>query len=157
MTTKIDPKGGVTRYLQLYAALSQELADGNIDPGALMPSEPSLVRKYRVSRTTVRRALARLESEGKIVRRRGSGTFAAHRPESPLHPEERVSQVRQLDTHWVETPALVHKSMQGFGPSCLMSRSLRLVHDQPFALATSYGASTAAGPWPGSRRSLHRR
>ena len=158
-TTKIDPKGGVTRYLQLYAALSQELADGVIDPGAVMPSEPSLVRKYRVSRTTVRRALARLESEGKIVRRRGSGTFATARHEGPLKPGERVSQlysqtdsmlpgvtIRTLDATPVETPAAVLKVMQNFGVSALMVRSLRLLHGQPFAIATSYfGHSAGAG------------
>jgi GntR family transcriptional regulator len=66
---------GITRYLQLYTLLSQELADGRFDPAHALPSEPELVRRHGVSRTTVRRALERLEREGRIVRRRGSGTY----------------------------------------------------------------------------------
>jgi len=67
---------GVARYYQLYELLSNALNDGSIPAGGTLPSEPQLVARYRVSRTTVRRALARLAQEDRIVRRRGSGTFA---------------------------------------------------------------------------------
>ena len=76
MTRATNAGIGVTRYLQVYTVLSQALADGDIGAGEALPSEPSLVRQYGVSRTTVRRALARLAAERCIVRRRGSGTFA---------------------------------------------------------------------------------
>ncbi|MEJ1962262.1 MAG: GntR family transcriptional regulator [Gammaproteobacteria bacterium] len=67
---------GITRYLQLYSILSQSLADGEYKSSRALPSEPELVARYRVSRTTVRRALHLLEQEGRILRRRGSGTYA---------------------------------------------------------------------------------
>jgi GntR family transcriptional regulator len=67
---------GITRYLQLYSILSQSLADGEYKLSRALPSEPDLVARYRVSRTTVRRALHLLEQEGRILRRRGSGTYA---------------------------------------------------------------------------------
>jgi GntR family transcriptional regulator len=67
---------GITRYLQLYSILSQSLADGEYKSSRALPSEPDLVARYRVSRTTVRRALRLLEQEGRILRRRGSGTYA---------------------------------------------------------------------------------
>src|ERR1700746_4225386 len=67
---------GVARYYLLYEHLSGALNDGTIPAGGALPSEPELVTRYRLSRTTVRRALARLEEEGRIIRRRGSGTFA---------------------------------------------------------------------------------
>src|SRR5262245_28522422 len=67
---------GITRYLQLYSILSQSLADGEYKSSRALPSEPDLVERYRVSRTTVRRALQLLEQEGRILRRRGSGTYA---------------------------------------------------------------------------------
>ena len=67
---------GITRYLQVYTLLARELAAGAFDPKEALLSEPKLVARYGVSRTTIRRALARLEREGRIVRRRGSGTFA---------------------------------------------------------------------------------
>src|ERR1700733_5248847 len=76
MTRATNAGIGVTRYLQVYTVLSQALAEGDIAAGQALPSEPALVRQYGVSRTTVRRALARLAAERCIIRRRGSGTFA---------------------------------------------------------------------------------
>src|SRR3979490_1570693 len=74
---------GVARYYQLYELLSGALSDGTIPAGGALPSEPDLVTRYKLSRTTVRRALARLEGEGRIVRPRGSGTFARQSREPP--------------------------------------------------------------------------
>lgn len=67
---------GVARYYRLYELLSAALQDGTFPPESALPSEPQLCDRYGISRTTVRRALDRLEREGRIVRRRGSGTFA---------------------------------------------------------------------------------
>ena len=44
--------------------------------GGRLPSEPEIASEYGVSRGTVRDALAVLEREGAIFRRRGSGTYA---------------------------------------------------------------------------------
>lgn len=49
--------------------LSNEFADGRI------PSESVLASELGVSRTTVRDALSRLENEGVLFRRQGSGTY----------------------------------------------------------------------------------
>ena len=69
-------ENGVARYYRLYELLSAALQDGTIPPDSALPSEPQLCARHGISRTTVRRALDRLEREGRIVRRRGSGTFA---------------------------------------------------------------------------------
>jgi DNA-binding FadR family transcriptional regulator len=50
--------------------------------GDKLPTERALVDALGVSRSTVRNALARLEAEGWIVRKVGSGTYLAPRPES---------------------------------------------------------------------------
>src|SRR5580700_4765007 len=42
-----------------------------------LPPERTLAQKFGVSRRMVRAALERLESEGQISRRRGSGTFVS--------------------------------------------------------------------------------
>ena len=76
---------GVARYYRLYELLSAALQDGTIPPESALPSEPQLCARHGISRTTVRRALDRLEREGRIVRRRGSGTYArAQRARSRL-------------------------------------------------------------------------
>ena len=67
---------GVARYYRLYELLLAALLDGTIAPETALPSEPELCARHGISRTTVRRALDRLAREGRIVRRRGSGTYA---------------------------------------------------------------------------------
>lgn len=74
---------GVARYYRLYELLSAALQDGTFPPESTLPSEPQLCGRYGISRTTVRRALDRLEREGRIVRRRGSGTFARSQQSRP--------------------------------------------------------------------------
>jgi len=43
--------------------------------GTLLPPEPELERIYSVSRTTVRRAIAKLSEEGYVQVRQGYGTM----------------------------------------------------------------------------------
>lgn len=74
---------GVARYYRLYELLSAALQDGSLAPDSLLPSEPELCARHGLSRTTVRRALDRLEREGRIIRRRGSGTYARTRRVRP--------------------------------------------------------------------------
>jgi GntR family transcriptional regulator len=62
------------------------LIDSELMPDAPIPSERDLVTRYNVSRATVREAVGRLVSEGRLYRVRGKGTFvAAPRVESQLH------------------------------------------------------------------------
>jgi GntR family transcriptional regulator len=51
------------------------LAQGSWKAGDKLPSEPALATELGVSRTSVRAALAQLESEGLITRSRGNGTY----------------------------------------------------------------------------------
>lgn len=56
-------------------ALRGRLAPGRARPGDRLPPEKELAEGLGVSRGTLRLALERLESNGEIVRRQGSGTF----------------------------------------------------------------------------------
>jgi GntR family transcriptional regulator len=47
------------------------------EPHTLLPSEPELVKKYGVSRGTVKQALDELEHQSFIYRKRGKGTYVA--------------------------------------------------------------------------------
>lgn len=55
--------------------LRRRLANGSLSAGDRLPSEPKLAEELGVSRVSTRTALAQLESEGLISRRRGSGTY----------------------------------------------------------------------------------
>lgn len=52
---------------------------GALVPGAKLPTERELVRRFAVPRNAVRRTLAQLEAEGAITRHVGRGTFLALR------------------------------------------------------------------------------
>jgi len=59
---------------QVTAHLKTQIADEVFEAGRI-PSETELATDLGVSRTTIRDALSRLEHEGAIYRRQGSGTF----------------------------------------------------------------------------------
>ncbi|HSF01703.1 MAG TPA: GntR family transcriptional regulator, partial [Solirubrobacterales bacterium] len=56
-------------------ALRERLSPGRAREGDRLPPEKQLAEALGVSRGTLRLALERLESNGEIVRRQGSGTF----------------------------------------------------------------------------------
>ena len=56
-------------------ALRERLSPGRARPGDRLPPEKELAEALGVSRGTLRLALERLESNGEIVRRQGSGTY----------------------------------------------------------------------------------
>jgi DNA-binding GntR family transcriptional regulator len=62
------------RYLQVAETLRSAILSGELSPGEQFPTESDLCKTHGVSRFTVREALRRLEVEGLIARRRGSGT-----------------------------------------------------------------------------------
>ena len=62
----------LTEQIKLH--IKQQILNGEFG-GERIPSEPELANDLGVSRTTVRDALSRLESEGTIVRKQGMGTF----------------------------------------------------------------------------------
>jgi len=62
-------------YYQICQILRGELAQGNYPLGSSLPSESELIKRFQVSRTTVRKALDELALEGLIHRAQGRGTF----------------------------------------------------------------------------------
>ncbi len=64
-------------YLQIYEELCGLLHTGKLKPGDRFPTELDLVECYGVARITVRRAIAEMVQEGRLVRQAGKGTFVA--------------------------------------------------------------------------------
>ncbi len=65
------------KYLDIVDSLRSDLQSGRYRPGARLPSEAELVRKFNVSRMTVVKAVQHLQQEGLLHRKPGSGSFAA--------------------------------------------------------------------------------
>lgn len=65
----------VPRHALIRQELLGEINSGRWRPGHQIPTEPALIARYKVSRTTVRRALRDLETMGLIERQPGRGSF----------------------------------------------------------------------------------
>ncbi|MCI0476196.1 MAG: GntR family transcriptional regulator, partial [Anaerolineales bacterium] len=62
-------------YRWLEEILRDDIAHGIYKPGDALPTEHELMRRYKLSSTTVRRAVRDLALEGWIYRKAGKGTF----------------------------------------------------------------------------------
>jgi GntR family transcriptional regulator len=156
MITTTSARRGVTRYLQIYTVLAQALAEASIGAGEALPSESALVRTYGVSRTTVRRALARLAAEGRIGRRPGRGNFALGKSERlesarqlvPIPDDLRSAapnaNARVLSFDRVPTPEFLLREWRDFGETALLIRRIRYLEDDPVVLSTTYVPESVA-------------
>jgi GntR family transcriptional regulator len=73
----LDREAPLPLYAQLKDALLREIREGGLQPGDRFPSEAAIRDRYRVSRATVRQALADLEAGGVIRKVQGLGSFVA--------------------------------------------------------------------------------
>jgi GntR family transcriptional repressor for pyruvate dehydrogenase complex len=74
-TAKLPPMTGVTqpRIGDIVAdRLRREILDGTLTDGETLPPQDELIRRFRISRPSLREALRLLEAEGLISVRRGS-------------------------------------------------------------------------------------
>ncbi len=68
-----------TKHIKVHALLLSEMEALEWKAGHPLPAESTLMQRFRVSRNTVRHALASLEHEGLIYRRQGKGSFCSGR------------------------------------------------------------------------------
>jgi len=86
------------RYLELADSLRNDILKGRIAEADSFPTESALCEEHKVSRFTVREALRKLQAEGLIQRRRGSGTViqpAAARAGALHQPLSNVAEILQ--------------------------------------------------------------
>src|SRR5579885_1664091 len=69
--------GKLSAYQRIQQGLLEYIRRKKLGRGELLPSERELARTHGVSMMTARSALAALERQGIVERRRGAGTFVA--------------------------------------------------------------------------------
>src|SRR5256886_3036934 len=70
-------RNGQPAYQRIQGVIRKRIDSGQLHPGDAVASERDLAKIHQVSLMTARHALASLEREGIVERRRGIGTFVA--------------------------------------------------------------------------------
>lgn len=69
---------------ELYGQLLDQIVMGQLTPGDKLPTESALSKAMKMSRPVVREALMRLQADGLVVSRRGSGTYVQRAPSDDI-------------------------------------------------------------------------
>lgn len=145
----LDRDAPLPLYAQLQAALIAEIREGGLQPGDRFPTEAVIRDRYRVSRATVRQALAELEAGGVIHRVQGLGSFVAapkirHVPLLTSFTELASSQ-GFVPSHRVLSSSVEAVSADGAaelglpeGTSCRLLRRLFIADGDPVGLAETW-------------------
>jgi len=73
------------RYVAVAERLMEDIKSGKYPVDGLLPSEPELTQEFGCSRSTIRAALAQLQTLGLVERRQGAGTRIRARQAGPLY------------------------------------------------------------------------
>lgn len=84
---------------KVIAALKSDIVSGKLKKGTKIPSEPELMERYEVGRSTIREAIKTLAISGILKVQQGSGTFVA----SKIKEETLAQRLRRADFEEINT------------------------------------------------------
>jgi GntR family transcriptional regulator len=144
----VKSRNGIPAYQRIQGKIRKTIETGGLSPGDAVPSERELARIHDVSLMTARHALASLEHEGAVERRRGVGTFVAA---PKIHFNKLMSYTEQMGSRSLNacSKVLLAKIIDdeqdvnarlALSPKSKVVKIERLRHaaDEPFALETCY-------------------
>ena len=140
--------GALPAYQRIQSVIRKRIDSGQLQPGDAVPSERELAKTHHVSLMTARHALAFLEREGLVERRRGIGTFVAP---PKIHFNKLMSYTEQMAARTLtagakilfakvvtdENEAAARLSLPQTSSIIRLER-LRHASDEPFAIETCY-------------------
>ncbi|WP_160112761.1 GntR family transcriptional regulator [Mycobacterium sp. 3519A] len=83
---------------RLRDELLAEISGAQLQPGAKLPTEGELAKRFKVSRATVREAVRGLVEAGYVTRRRGSGSYVTERRRMPHGLDSTLSYLAMIET-----------------------------------------------------------
>src|SRR5437868_13639562 len=139
---------GAPAYKRIQGSILKLIEAGELKPGDAVDSEREIAKIHGVSLMTARHALAGLEREGMVERRRGSGTFVApprihfnklmsyteQMSSRGLAPSSKVIALKIIDD---EDEIAARLNLPAASPLVKVER-LRHTSEEPFALEACY-------------------
>jgi len=89
ITSKSTDK--IPAYVAIYNILYSDIVNGVYEDGSRLPSETALAKRYKVSRNTIRLALAILNEDGLIQKSQGRGTIVTNRGNGEFAYGQKIS------------------------------------------------------------------
>jgi GntR family transcriptional regulator len=138
----------VPAYQRIQDIIRRRIEGGKLKPGDVVDSERELARLHRVSLMTARHALASLEREGLVERRRGAGTFVAapkiHFNKLSSYTEQMASRGFSVNSRvlcaeniGIEAEIAARLALSPTSELLKVER-IRMAAGEPFALETCY-------------------
>ena len=117
---------GNYKYEKLSSWLKEKIESGEFPADSRIPTELELSRQFNISRDTVRTGISQLETEGLLVRRKGSGTYVNKPAPAPFLPQKTASKtiaviVNETDNYIF--PAIINginQKLMDHGYNCAM-------------------------------------
>lgn len=144
-------RNGVPAYQRIQGVIRKRIESGQLRTGDPVASERDLAKTHQVSLMTARHALATLERDGVVERRRGIGTFVAA---PKIHFNKLQSYTEQMASRSLTASSkilfsrIIHDEQEiaarlALPPNTGIIKLERLRHsaDEPFALETCYFSS----------------
>jgi GntR family transcriptional regulator len=149
-STSTFPNRSIPLYYQLENILRSKIEGGEALPSHKLPTEQELSREYKISRATVRQALAALVSEGLLYRKQGKGTFVTEKAAQTksvkltgftedIFTEGHRAEVRILEIRQVPAPERVATVLRiPTGEEVARFKRVRFVDGGPFSYVINY-------------------
>lgn len=146
----MNHQGPVPKYYAIYEDLLNDIREGKYSEEDLFPSDTELVKKYNVSRGTVREAIKLLFQQDYLVREQGKGTFVTYKkiqqiPDRLIGFTELMRQhnlrptAKLLEKKVIQPPAKINQIMQlNSGQKVVRIVRLRFGDDQPLIIERSF-------------------
>ena len=144
------PNRFIPLYYQLENILRSKIEGGEVPQNHKLPTEQELSREYKISRATVRQALAALVSEGLLYRKQGKGTFVTEKAgqtksvkltgfTEDLFSEGHQAEVKIMEIRAVPAPERVATLLRvPAGEEVTRFKRLRSVDGGPFSYVLNY-------------------
>jgi GntR family transcriptional regulator len=144
----VKSRNSIPAYQRIQSAIRKRIDAGHLRAGDVVASERDLAKMHQVSLMTARHALASLERDGIVERRRGIGTFVAA---PKIHFNKLMSYTEQMASRSLQAASkiLFAKIMDNeqeaaarlsLAPTSSVIKLERLRHaaGEPFALEICY-------------------